>query len=42
MEGEAHPLVQNVIVIGDGAVGKTSLVYAYLNDTLVHSYTPTM
>lgn len=33
---------KNIVVIGDGAVGKTSLLFAYQNESLVTSYTPTM
>lgn len=33
---------KNIVVIGDGAVGKTSLINAYQNESLVPGYTPTM
>lgn len=33
---------KNIVVIGDGAVGKSSLLFAYQNGSLVPSYTPTM
>lgn len=42
-EAEGHgEATKNIVVIGDGGVGKTSLLYAYQNQALVPSYTPTM
>lgn len=31
----------NIVVIGDEAVGKSSLLFAYQNESLVASYNPT-
>lgn len=42
-ENKADPGQQkNIVVIGDGAVGKTSLLFAYINESLVTNYVPTM
>lgn len=32
---------QNIVLVGDEAVGKTSLLFAYQNESLVTSYNPT-
>lgn len=38
-----EPIVKNVVIVGDGAVGKTCLLYAYSNKGEFRtSYVPTM
>lgn len=41
-EEAADVEAKNIVLIGDGAVGKTSLLFAYQNESLLTSYTPTM
>jgi GTPase SAR1 family protein len=36
------PDVINIVIIGDGAVGKTCLLHCYSNETFLESYVPTV
>lgn len=41
VELELEEEEKNIVVIGDLAVGKTSLLFAYQNESLEPNYTPT-
>jgi len=32
----------NIVIIGDGTVGKTCLLHCYSNETFLESYVPTV
>lgn len=42
-EKETEIIIKNIVIVGDGAVGKTCLLYAYSNQGEFRvSYVPTM